>query len=642
MSSFYQESIYSNNIDDINYYNTIDYNSFDNNIYNIDTYNSQNYDASNTNFSTNTNPYLITKKYSNKQSVPYNYNTNTPIINKTKTHFIQSKPNHDIYQITSNNEHKHYLTIETNYDNLFDNNREIQRSNTETNFHPIQRFNTSFKRPRKNYYYNLDEGSSSIEQNKVYVDQYNNINQFKNNINNNNIYNNQALKHNNLISTSKKITIEKEINKNLTSNIVGENINKNQLYQNQRYSNYNQIVNIPEEKEEFIFDNIQLIDDIKSNTNNGSFVSKNAHFTNNFQNMNDIIFIDENSKNNNYIINQINNNINNENIQYINQLNYDRQPFDNHSYVSNNSSYIIVNNTNIEKDYSNIKLPEKNSQTISPFFEINGEIISNSSNKKYFRQTTTSPVTSYGYCQNQGRRSYMEDEGKVIENLNGDPNKILFCLFDGHGGGQVSKYLQENFGNYIKKILNCGDYLKGFCDLFKIIDQDIKALNIPKVGSTATIIYIEKKDNKRILYCANVGDSRCILVKRNKIIRLSYDHRVSDPKEKQRIISGGGIIVNERVYGILMLSRSFGDFLTKDFGVIVTPHVVKYELTEDDLYCVIASDGVWDVIKEVDCLVLPKMAKIGMNTGELSRRIINEALKRKSKDNLSCFVISLN
>ena len=91
-----------------------------------------------------------------------------------------------------------------------------------------------------------------------------------------------------------------------------------------------------------------------------------------------------------------------------------------------------------------------------------------------------------------------------------------------------------------------------------------------------------------------------------------------------------------------MLSRSFGDFLTKDFGVIVIPHVVKYELTEDDLYCVIASDGVWDVIKEVDCLVLPKMAKIGMNTGELSRRIINEALKRKSKDNLSCFVISLN
>ena len=97
--------------------------------------------------------------------------------------------------------------------------------------------------------------------------------------------------------------------------------------------------------------------------------------------------------------------------------------------------------------------------------------------------------------------------------------------------------MQEHFGIYMKQILNYGDYLKGFDDLFKIIDKDIKALNIPKVGSTATIIYIEKKGNKRILYCANIGDSWCIIVKRNKIIRLSYDHRVSGPKEKQGIIS---------------------------------------------------------------------------------------------------------
>ena len=236
----------------------------------------------------------------------------------------------------------------------------------------------------------------------------------------------------------------------------------------------------------------------------------------------------------------------------------------------------------------------------------------------------------------------MEDEGKVIENLNGDPNKILFCLFDGHGGGQVSKYLQENFGTYMKKILDTNDYINGFKILFEIIDEDIKKLNCPKVGSTATIVFIEKKENKRYLYCANIGDSRCVLVNKNAIFRLSYDHRVADLKENNRILSGGGIIVNGRVYGILMLSRSFGDFQTKGYGVIVTPHVIKYELKEDDLYCVIASDGVWDVVKDSDCAVLEQMGKMGMNTGELSRRMINEALKRKSKDNVSCFVISLN
>jgi hypothetical protein len=35
----------------------------------------------------------------------------------------------------------------------------------------------------------------------------------------------------------------------------------------------------------------------------------------------------------------------------------------------------------------------------------------------------------------------MEDKGKAIENLNNDPNKILFCLFNGHRGGQVSNFL---------------------------------------------------------------------------------------------------------------------------------------------------------------------------------------------------------
>ena len=236
----------------------------------------------------------------------------------------------------------------------------------------------------------------------------------------------------------------------------------------------------------------------------------------------------------------------------------------------------------------------------------------------------------------------MEDEGKVIENFSGDPNKILFGLFDGHGGGQVSKYLQEHIGDYMKKILlniDESNYVENFTKIFKAMDEDIESLNIPTVGSTGTIIYIEKKDNKRILYCANIGDTRCVLVNKNKVTRLSYDHRVADTKENQRILKDQGIIINNRVYGILMLSRSFGDFITKGFGVIVEPFVTKTELNEDDIYCVIASDGVWDVLKDEDCSVLIKM---GLTSGELSKRIIVEGLKRKSKDNLSCFVIKLN
>ena len=87
-----------------------------------------------------------------------------------------------------------------------------------------------------------------------------------------------------------------------------------------------------------------------------------------------------------------------------------------------------------------------------------------------------------------------------------------------------------------------------------------------------------------------------------------------------------------------MLSRSFGDWRIKDVGVIVDPHIIRYELTDDDSFCVIASDGVWDVLKDEECSVLEKMY---VNTGEMSKKIITECLRRNSFDNLSCFVISL-
>ena len=94
----------------------------------------------------------------------------------------------------------------------------------------------------------------------------------------------------------------------------------------------------------------------------------------------------------------------------------------------------------------------------------------------------------------------MEDKGIAIENFNNDPNKILFGLFDGHGGGEVSKFLQDNFGTYMKQMLpNNNNYFDMFGNLFKILDDKINSLNCPDVGSTATIVYIEKQDNNNII-----------------------------------------------------------------------------------------------------------------------------------------------
>lgn len=63
-------------------------------------------------------------------------------------------------------------------------------------------------------------------------------------------------------------------------------------------------------------------------------------------------------------------------------------------------------------------------------------------------------------------------------------------------------------------------------------------------GSTCNVILIK---NKKI-YCANVGDSRAILIKRHKIKNnernfvkeLSVDHKPSLNSEQIRILDAGG------------------------------------------------------------------------------------------------------
>ena len=73
---------------------------------------------------------------------------------------------------------------------------------------------------------------------------------------------------------------------------------------------------------------------------------------------------------------------------------------------------------------------------------------------------------------------------------------------------------------------------------------------------------------------------------------MSYDDRVEDPKEINRIIKQGGIVFDGRINGQLMLSRTFGDWALKSLGAIVNPHISKIEINEDDLFLMVISfDG---------------------------------------------------
>lgn len=64
------------------------------------------------------------------------------------------------------------------------------------------------------------------------------------------------------------------------------------------------------------------------------------------------------------------------------------------------------------------------------------------------------------------------------------------------------------------------------------------------------------------LYSANVGDTRAVLKRGTKAVRLSHDHKPYNPEEISRIRECGGFVSGDvgRVNGVIAVARSIGDF----------------------------------------------------------------------------------
>ena len=256
---------------------------------------------------------------------------------------------------------------------------------------------------------------------------------------------------------------------------------------------------------------------------------------------------------------------------------------------------------------------------------------------------------SFREAQNIDSQANMEDKSKSIENFNNNKNQMLFELFDGHGGEEISNFLQQNFAQIYKQYLEINNYdiPKSLSDSFKEADDMIKESinNLDGMGSTGTILHLSWEENSRLMvYSANVGDSRVSLISPNHIIRLSYDHRMSDEKERKRILDAGIEVEENRIGGELMLTRIFGDYEFKDEknknGVICEPFLskIKIDLNIRDQFLILASDGIWDLVNEKE---IQQMIKKYNNSEKLCAMIIKKALDKGSWDNMSVFAIRL-
>ncbi|KAJ8122375.1 hypothetical protein ONZ43_g1413 [Nemania bipapillata] len=141
---------------------------------------------------------------------------------------------------------------------------------------------------------------------------------------------------------------------------------------------------------------------------------------------------------------------------------------------------------------------------------------------------------------------------------------------------------------------------------------------------------------QRVLYTANVGDARIILCRAGKALRLSYDHKGSDENEGKRIANAGGLILNNRVNGVLAVTRALGDSYIK---YLVTGHPYTTETViqpEVDEFIIIACDGLWDVCTDQEAVNLIRDKHDAVAASKL---LVDHALARFSTDNLSCMII---
>ena len=113
-------------------------------------------------------------------------------------------------------------------------------------------------------------------------------------------------------------------------------------------------------------------------------------------------------------------------------------------------------------------------------------------------------------------------------------------------------------------------------------------------SSTTAIPKLQDASRQRVLYTANVGDARIVLCRNGKALRLSYDHKGSDENEGKRISNAGGLILNNRVNGVLAVTRALGDAYMKDL-VTGHPYTTETVIQPDiDEFLILACDGVSD------------------------------------------------
>mmetsp|Transcript_2834 Transcript_2834/g.3164 ORF Transcript_2834/g.3164 Transcript_2834/m.3164 type:complete len:363 (+) Transcript_2834:61-1149(+) len=291
-------------------------------------------------------------------------------------------------------------------------------------------------------------------------------------------------------------------------------------------------------------------------------------------------------------------------------------------------------------------------------------------------------------------RAKMEDVHTYVANFAEKLDWGYFAIFDGHAGKQTARWCGNNLHTLLEheivfnedgnsnNLSNQGNEVDNSAPLssksfmqdylnttFTKADELIEKEKNGSSGCTAAVAvlrwetddsnesvklthqpqndagfdFIPSPNHKRMLYTSNVGDLRIVLYRNGKSYRLTYDHKATDSNEVNRIRDSGGLIMKNRVNGVLAVTRSLGDSYMKDL-VIGNPFTTATKITDEDEFMILACDGVWDVISDIKaCQFVAEAFKKDGNDPQLAaKKLCQLAMDNATTDNVTVMIVKFD
>lgn len=245
----------------------------------------------------------------------------------------------------------------------------------------------------------------------------------------------------------------------------------------------------------------------------------------------------------------------------------------------------------------------------------------------------------YGFSLVKGKALHPMEDYHVSKFVQIDEHELgLFAIYDGHLGNGVPSFLQKHLlDNILKEDEFWVDPGRAIAKAYEKTDEAIlsNSSNLGRGGSTAVTAMLI---NGQRLWVANVGDSRAVLSQAGQALQMTTDHEPNT--ERGSIERKGGFVSNmpgdvARVNGQLAVSRAFGDKSLKSH-LRSDPDIQNRHVDGSYDLIVLASDGLWKVMDNQEAVDIARRFK---DPQKAAKQLTAEALKRDSKDDISCIVV---